>query len=129
MKQVMADIAAVALGGGLGATLRYGTCLLTMNVERFKAFPAGTALVNVIGCFAIGLLGGWIESQQSFHHGWRLFLIVGVLGGFTTFSAFGFETVGLLRDGRLLAGFVHVALHLVLALFAVGVGFALTYRS
>ncbi|HLA62922.1 MAG TPA: fluoride efflux transporter CrcB [Rhodothermales bacterium] len=87
----------VALGGALGAVARYGVAL---SVARLAPgpFPAGTWTVNMVGAFAVGLVAPFVLTPQM--EGWRLFVVVGVLGGFTTFSAFSLETLGLLRDGR-----------------------------
>ena len=89
----------------------------------------GTLGVNTFGCFAIGLLAGWAERAPAFGPSTRLLLMVGVLGGFTTFSSFGYETVEMLRDSRPLLAFTNVALQIGLGLPAVWLGLAVTTAS
>ena len=117
----------IALGGGLGAVLRYllGGAL-TARVEAHV--PWGTVAVNVAGCFLIGLASAWFLAQDPEREGLRLALVVGVLGGFTTFSTFAFETVALFRDGRAHAALANVVLSNVGGVLACWVGFALFSR-
>lgn len=103
----------VGLGGGLGSMARY---LLGGLVGRWKGgwtFPLETLLVNVAGCLAIGLLASLAETRGVFAGTTRAFLFVGLLGGFTTFSTFGYETFQLLRDGQLGAAGLSAGLQLV----------------
>jgi len=94
-------------GGGLGAGLRYW--LQGVVHGRIGAdFPYGTLVVNVLGCFAIGLLMVSLEERFLAVPTLRLFLTIGILGGFTTFSTFSYETLALLRDGEFLAGLANV---------------------
>ena len=86
------------------------------------AFPYGTLAVNALGCLVIGLIVGFWDARHPLSSEAQAFLIVGVLGGFTTFSAFGIETVRLLRDGAYLAGSANVALQLGVGLSAVALG-------
>lgn len=117
----------IALGGGLGAVLRYvlGGAL---GARMETHVPLGTVAVNVAGCFLIGLASAWFLAQGSEREGLRLALVVGVLGGFTTFSTFAYETVALLRDGRAQAALTNVVLSNVGGLLACWVGFALFSR-
>ena len=86
----------VFLGGGLGASIRYGLGLWISSRTNIS-FPWGTFVINVTGSFLIGLILGWlVQSPASI--GWRVFIVVGVLGGYTTFSSFAMETVNLLRE-------------------------------
>jgi CrcB protein len=118
-------IALVAVGGALGSVLRH--LLGGLVPQRAGAiFPWGTLAVNLAGCFAIGLVSELAESRGAMDPGTRALLVVGLLGGFTTFSAFGNETLNLLRDGeRLLAGF-NVCANVVIGLAAVWLGRILT---
>jgi CrcB protein len=118
-------IALVAVGGALGSVLRH--LLGGLVPQRAGAiFPWGTLAVNLAGCFAIGLVSELAESRGAMDPGTRALLMVGLLGGFTTFSAFGNETLNLLRDGeRLLAGF-NVLANVVIGLAAVWLGRILT---
>jgi CrcB protein len=95
----MKEFLLVAAGGGLGACARYALSGLVLHYAAQSRFPYGTFMVNVLGCLAAGLLLGLAEKQQLLSPEARLFLFTGILGGFTTFSAFGVETMNLLRRG------------------------------
>ena len=103
----------VVLGGGIGAWLRF----VAGRLIGSAAFPNATLAVNILGSFAMGLLVGWLARQGgpgSFDsEGWRLLLGVGVLGGFTTFSAFSLEIVTLAQRGAIGAAAAYAALSLV----------------
>ena len=86
----------VFLGAGLGGTLRHGVNVAAARLLGF-GFPFGTLAVNITGSFAIGLLAGWFAHKFDPGQAWRLFLVTGVLGGFTTFSAFSLDA-GLLYE-------------------------------
>lgn len=117
----------VAFGGALGTSVRWW---LGGWVQRrasaasgaLSLFPAGTLAVNLLGCLAIGFLAAAIEERGAFDPALRVFLLVGVLGGFTTFSSFGFETVALLRDGNLALASANVAASLLGGLVGVWTG-------
>src|SRR5688572_16595338 len=96
----MKEMLVVALGGALGAVARWklGGVILHHTVDW--RFPLGTFIVNVAGCAAAGLVAGFITKQDMFSPNMRLFLLTGLLGGFTTFSAFGVECAYLLRRGE-----------------------------
>ena len=114
----------IFLGGGIGSVCRY---LLTLSVNRqlTTAFPTGTFVVNVTGCFLIGLLYGIAIRYSWFNAEWRLFLITGICGGYTTFSAFSYEAVGLIREGNYGYFLLYVAGSVVLGLLATMGGTAL----
>lgn len=110
-------------GGAIGTLLRYGISDLTHRLVGV-AFPWGTFVVNVVGCFVIGLL--WSVSEYTtFSPSLRLFLFTGTLGAFTTFSTYGLETFNLLRDGEIMLGATNLLLHNVIGLAAVVGGFVL----
>lgn len=113
------------IGGFFGAAGRYGLSTLTQRWAGSPYLPVGTLVVNVLGCLVIGLLAGVGESRGPFTPHMRILLLTGVLGGFTTFSAFGFETVELFRLGQVGAGLLNVAIQLTLGLGAVWGGLAL----
>lgn len=96
----------IAMGGALGATLRYGTSEL---VQRWSGgtFPWGTLVVNLLGCFVAGLLFEFFELARP-APSLRLFVFIGVLGGFTTFSSFALECRNLLRDGEFLHAGINI---------------------
>lgn len=117
----MKETLVVFLGGGIGAAFRY---LLQGSVYRFMGtgFPYGTLLVNMIGSFAIGILMAVFEERFLVQPILRLFLTIGILGGFTTFSSFSFETVNLLREGDYLSGTANVVLSILTCLGATWLG-------
>ncbi|MFM5930334.1 MAG: fluoride efflux transporter CrcB [Novosphingobium sp.] len=120
----MASSALVALGGGFGAWLRFATGALwtrAIGPVAASAFPWATLSVNVIGSLAMGLLAGWLARHGSAGEQARLLLGVGVLGGFTTFSAFSLEFALLVERGAIGLALGYAALSLALgfaALFA-----------
>ena len=111
----------IALGGALGAVSRF---LLGNGLSRAlgSALPYGTFVINIVGCFAMGLLMTIIVDREMIPAAWRLFLCVGFLGGFTTFSSFGYEALMLLTEGRLLAALAYVGGSVVLGLVAAAAG-------
>jgi len=117
----MAHVLLVGVGGFLGTILRYW---LSGIVQRWvqSGFPLGTLLVNVLGCFAIGAVWSLVEYRQWFSPDLRAFLTFGILGGLTTFSAFGYESFEMLRDGRYLPALANVATNVVLGMAAVVIG-------
>ena len=106
--------------------LRFGVSGGTQRIAGFSSFPYGTLAVNVTGCLAIGLLSGLAEARQVLTPETRLLILIGLLGSFTTFSTFGYETLTLLRDGALLRAAANVGLHVGLGLGAAWVGLALS---
>ena len=112
----------IGTGGFIGSVLRFTIAGLVQGWSRNTRFPYGTLAVNLIGCFVIGLLAQLAESRAIFSSATRAFVFVGLLGGFTTFSAFGIETYGLLRDGALIRALLYVAGHLLVGLVAVWLG-------
>ncbi len=118
----MGKIFIIGLGGFLGAVLRY---LIGGWVQGFSgsgSFPYGTLSVNLIGCLLIGLLSQLVETEQFFTPETRLFLLIGLLGAFTTFSTFGNETINLFRDGQAFLSLINIGAHIFLGLTAVWVG-------
>ena len=105
--------------------MRYLVVMGVNSAMGGPVFPYGTLAVNALGCFLIGLIAGFADARQPLTPETQAFLIVGVLGGFTTFSAFGIETVRLLRDGAYIIASAYVFLQLVFGLSAVAVGLRL----
>ena len=97
----MKSLLIVALGGGLGSMARYQLGAWVLHHTIDWKFPLGTFVVNVVGCFVAGTLAGLAERYELFGPEARIFLFTGLLGGFTTFSAFSLETVYLFRRGEL----------------------------
>ncbi len=115
----------IGLGGGLGAILRYVVGGLVQQSTNSASFPYGTLAVNVAGCLLIGLLGQLGEARGLFTPEGRLLVFTGLLGGFTTFSSFGFETLELARAGLNIPALGNVAANVLLGLGAVWAGRAL----
>ena len=111
----------VGAGGLLGAVLRYLASTWVQGAVG-DGFPYGTLAVNGAGCLAIGLIAGYAEARQPLSAEAQAFVVVGVLGGFTTFSAFGIDTIRLVRDGAYLAGAANVFLQVAVGLAAVAIG-------
>ena len=112
----------VGVGGLIGASLRYLVATWVQGSAGSGGFPYGTLAVNAAGCLVIGLVAGYAEARQPLSSEAQAFLVVGVLGGFTTFSAFGIDTIRLIRDGAYLAGSANVVLQVAVGLTAVVIG-------
>jgi CrcB protein len=112
------------VGGALGSMARYG---LTVFVSRYlpPSFPYGTFIVNVVGCLVFGLIVSLAGDRVALGTPGRAFLLIGILGGFTTFSSFTNETFVLLRNGQGLAASVNVVGQVVIGLAAVWAGYLL----
>lgn len=119
----MKIILAIGTGSFIGGIMRY---LLSQAVQSkfLSAFPFGTLVVNILGCLLIGVVFG-ISERGNMTNEWRLFLATGLLGGFTTFSAFSNETVGLLRDGQFFYASAYVISSVVIALLATFLGISI----
>ncbi len=115
----------VGAGGFIGSALRFLLGGWVQRLSATAAFPFGTLAVNVLGCLLIGMLAGFAESRQALEPGMRLFLIAGVLGGFTTYSAFAFESIALIHDAEYGRALINVALQIFLGLGAAFLGHAL----
>ena len=109
----MLRVLLVGLGGFVGSILRYLLSGLAQTLFGAARFPVGTVLVNLTGCYAIGLLSQLTESQGVFRDLTRSFLFVGILGGFTTFSTLSSESLNLFRTGDSVLGIVNVAVQVV----------------
>jgi fluoride exporter len=112
----------VGTGGFVGAVLRYWVSGFIQQLSNSSLFPFGTLAVNFLGCLVIGFLSQLAEDYGAFTVESRTLVFVGVLGGFTTFSTFGNETMNLLRDSQNLLAFANIAGHLILGIGAVWLG-------
>jgi len=113
----------IAAGGALGSVCRY---LLATAVQRYSSpfFPYGTVVVNVLGCLLFGVIMGAARQRFVLGPSERAFLLIGILGGFTTFSTFTYETFALLQDGEFVRAFANAAGQLVCGLVALWAGYA-----
>lgn len=118
----------VAIGGGLGSAARYKLSGWILHHAVQWQFPIATFVVNAIGCLAIGLLAGLVERRDLFSPDIRIFLFAGLLGGFTTFSAFGLETFLLLRRGEALIAAGNVFSSVLCGFLALWLGFLASSR-
>lgn len=118
----MKGILLVALGGAIGSVARFKLSGYILHHTIDWRFPAGTFAVNVLGCLVAGVLAGLAEKHDMLSPDTRLLLFTGVLGGFTTFSAFGLETMHLLKRGEIAVASVNVVLSIVAGLAALWLG-------
>ena len=123
----MINILLVGIGGALGSIFRYLLGTWTQTASRSIDFPYGTLAVNLIGCFVIGFLSQLAEARGAFTSESRALVFVGILGGFTTFSSFGNDTVNLLRDGETFNALANVGANVILGLMLVWLGRAAAY--
>lgn len=119
------QILLVALGGALGSVARFLLASFVQRVGNGSFYPYGTITVNILGCLVIGLLAGMNETRGMLTAEVRAFLMIGILGGFTTFSTFGYESFQLLRDGQAVVATVNILIQVLVGLGAVWVGFTL----
>ena len=123
----MINILLVGFGGFIGSVLRYLASGYVQQATKSIDFPYGTLAVNVIGCFVIGFLSQLAENRGAFTSEARLFVFVGILGGFTTFSSFGNETFNLARDSQTMNALANIGANVILGLFAVWLGRTVSY--
>ena len=126
LKAALINAFLVGSGGFLGALARYGVSGLVHRQVPLSTFPYGTLVVNLTGCFAIGVVSGLAESRQLFGPEFRTFALIGILGGFTTFSTFGNETFAMFRDEEYLLAASNIGGHVILSLALVWLGYAIT---
>jgi CrcB protein len=122
MKSLFSQTLWVGVGGFVGAGLRFLVSGWVYQLVPNAGFPWGTLVVNVVGCFALGLLGGLAEVRGVLSAATRLFLFIGVLGGFTTFSTLAYETVTLADGSQVFRAAANVAAHVMLGLGAAWIG-------
>jgi fluoride exporter len=119
------NVLIVGVGGFIGSIARYFVSGLNLYFHFFE-IPVGTLSVNVIGSFIIGFLTGVSEKSEIISVEWRLFLMVGLCGGFTTFSSFTNENLMLLHNGQILTVLLYTAFSILFGFSAVYLGYVLT---
>lgn len=120
MNESVIRVLLVAVGGALGSVSRYG--LSTASARITERFPLGTLMANVIGCLIIGVLGYFVVERPALDPRQRVLLMTGFLGGLTTFSSFGYETMSYVHQSDYARAGLNVAANLVLSLAAVWAG-------
>lgn len=118
----MGNVLWVGLGGFIGSALRFVLGGLVQEWTKRDDLPVGTFAVNVLGCLIVGVLSQLAEARGAFSPETRAFVIIGILGGFTTYSSFANETMNLWRDGEGFLVFLNVTAQLVVGLGAVWLG-------
>lgn len=122
---MLKNLLIIGSGGFIGSIARYMVSQLNLNVT-FHSIPVGTLTVNVAGSFIIGFLTGIAEKSMILTPEWRLFLMVGLCGGFTTFSAFANENLMLIHNGQLMSVLLYTGLSIFLGFLAVYLGYVTT---
>lgn len=121
------NILLIGLGGAFGSIARYLTSTWVQTISKSLDFPYGTLTVNLIGCFIIGFLAQLAETRGIFTSETRLLIFTGVLGGFTTFSSFGNETLNLARAGSYTGALINIGANVIFGLLAVWLGRSSAY--
>ncbi len=122
----MLPILLAGIGGFIGSILRYLLNSWIYDLLDYPIFPVGVLVVNILGCLVIGFLSGLAETRDVFTPDVRIFIFIGILGGFTTFSSFGYDTFGLLRDGQFFYALLNIGAQVFAGLGAVWVGYNLS---
>ncbi|OGT45064.1 MAG: hypothetical protein A3E82_00920 [Gammaproteobacteria bacterium RIFCSPHIGHO2_12_FULL_38_11] len=124
MSMFTKEVTAVALGGAFGSVMRL---LLSRWIEMiipYAALPWGIIAVNIVGCFFIGVVYGVVELKLLLNPLWRSGLIIGVLGGFTTFSSFSVDTFAFLQKGELSLAIFNIVISVIVCLLATFLGYS-----
>ena len=125
MKSALTLAALVGAGGFIGALARFAMAGLFQRLFPLSVYPWGTLFVNLLGCLLIGVIAGFAEKGAVFSPEFRTFVLIGLLGGFTTYSTFGYETFVLLRQAEFFHAAANVLVHLVAGVLMVWLGFVL----
>jgi len=120
-------LALIAIFGAVGTLLRYGIQVFT-QVQTGSTFPWGTLLINLTGCFLLGLIGQITLNRMMISPDWRVAITVGFVGGYTTFSSFGWETAKMVEEGRWVPATSYVAASVVIGLLLSAAGIRLANR-
>jgi len=114
----------IAIGGALGSVARYLLSIIVLRVSG-TMFPLGTFVVNAVGCVVFGVIAGVATHRIQLTPALRLFLLTGLLGGFTTFSSYAFESFALVREGHFVWASLNIAGQVIAGLAGVWAGFLL----
>ncbi len=120
------EFIAVAVGGAIGAVSRFGLSRWIQTISRHRDYPWGIFVCNVLGCLLMGILAGILIHRFALGPVWRAALLIGVLGGFTTFSSFTLDIVTMIQAGQLTSALSNVVLTLVFCLVATAGGLLIT---
>jgi CrcB protein len=123
-KIMLHPLVLVAIGGALGSVARYGLSVLVLRQVNPVNFPWATFSVNVLGCLLAGIFLVVAEQFSAVNQEARLFVVTGLLGGFTTFSAFGIETLGLIRRGEMLIALSYASLSIIVGVLAMWLAYS-----
>ena len=123
----MSKLILVGIGGFVGSILRYVLSGYVQHWTKSAGIPYGTLVVNLTGCLIIGFCSQLVDARGFFSTEARVLIFIGILGGFTTFSTFGNETMNLLREREFFVAFANMTAHLVFGLGAVWLGRTLAY--
>ena len=124
----MESILLVGVGGFVGSIMRYLVTIWSQTLFKELDFPLGTLLVNISGCLLLGLLNGFAENYHFFSSQIRLYLFVGILGSFTTFSTFSYETIEMMQNGDSFQAMLNITVQVLLGLFAAFIGFQMACK-
>jgi CrcB protein len=122
----MINVLLAGFGGLIGSMLRYLINNWVYSLTDYPQFPYGVLIINIIGCLLIGFLSGLAETRDAFTPEVRIFIFIGILGGFTTFSSFGYDTFNLLRDGQFFYAAINVCVQVFVGLGAVWGGYTIS---
>ena len=117
----MSNLLLVAVGGAIGAALRHLSGIAALRIMG-AGFPWGTLFVNVLGSFIMGLFIAWMVKKTGVSNDMRLFVATGILGGFTTFSAFSLDVANMVERGAMGGAFIYIAASVIISLAAVFIG-------
>ncbi|RDI46522.1 fluoride efflux transporter CrcB [Aquicella lusitana] len=121
----MQNLLIAGLGGFIGTMMRYLLNNAIYKILNYPLYPYGTMTINITGCFFIGLIASLAESRITLTPEVRTFIQIGILGGFTTFSTFGYETFTLMRDGQFILCVTNILTQVLLGLVGVWLGYQL----
>ena len=119
----MAELIFIGFGGFLGAIARYAAGNYIHNKLEIHDFPIGILIVNIIGCYIIGVLSGIVETKDIFNENFRSLVFIGLLGSFTTFSTFSKDTFSMITQGNFGFAFLNIIISVLMGLVFVWLGY------